>query len=75
MLDYERVGMAELGWWADWWLLFPVSQDVGNASFVIVVVFLGCLYGLCLGCGLMVLLFVCYQVGLLHRAVALFLCL
>ena len=24
MLDYERVGMAKLGWWADWWLLFPV---------------------------------------------------
>ena len=25
MLDYERVGMAELEWWADWWLLFHVS--------------------------------------------------
>ena len=50
------------------------SRDVGNASFVIVVVFLGCLFSLCPRCELMVLLFVCYQVGLLYRVVALFLC-
>ena len=30
--------MAELGWWVDWLFLFPISQDVGNASFVIAVI-------------------------------------
>ena len=56
MLDYERVGMVVLGWWADWWLLFPRMWEM--LPLLLLLCFLGCLYGLCPGCGLMVYFYV-----------------
>ena len=58
MLDYERVGMAVLGWWADWWSLSPAPGMWEMLPFLLMLCFLGCLYGLCPGCGLLVFFFV-----------------